>query len=442
MTMSTEVSTNRMAKRINFICINKIENGNGLLIHVYRLKMPKTEKRFFIPMLAVADLLSCFFQACFGITENFYFIQFPSELLCKILQYFSWMTSTWSATILLLISFSRYLKICRPTGKQFTRHQKMNAAFGGLLFSVINTLPVLFFVGFRFQNVICFGNNITVAICDLKHLEESEKTLQNIYIPFEIAVIFLIGILTAAFYIPTGLQIFRKYKKSSRIKSKKQPIYVIQEQPAGEMSLTCENKTFDSTSDRTDGISRDLGSEIWTNTVNRSVSAIEGEQTHHAQKEISPSSNITESRNQAGRIRASPEFISRLKCFLSHPKETKENKGFVRSLRKTLSLVKSKKKRKARHNFMNMFITIIIFYFLTYLPTVITILVITDDPFSHWYSMDVGTLNIVLLMVRSMMINHIVNPFIYGYFDRIFRKAFVKSFNKCSFCGESITKEK
>lgn len=83
---------------------------------------------------------------------------------------------------------------------------------------------------------------------------------------------------------------------------------------------------------------------------------------------------------------------------------------------------------KVRNNFTYMFITIIIFYLLSYLPTFIVILLATGDPFHYWYSMDIVTLNFIMLLRRSSIINHIVNPFIYGYFDRAYRKFFLECF--------------
>lgn len=83
---------------------------------------------------------------------------------------------------------------------------------------------------------------------------------------------------------------------------------------------------------------------------------------------------------------------------------------------------------KVRNNFTYMFITIIIFYLLSYLPTFIVILLATDEPFNYWYAMDILTLNVIMLLRRSSIINHIVNPFIYGYFDRVYRKFFMECF--------------
>lgn len=68
-----------------------------------------------------------------------------------------------------------------------------------------------------------------------------------------------------------------------------------------------------------------------------------------------------------------------------------------------------------RNNFTYMFINITIFYIVLHRPTIILIVFAIDEPFYYWYSMDVTILNFLMMLRRSFVINHIVNPFIYGY---------------------------
>lgn len=178
--------------------------------------MPQTEERFFIPYLAVADLMSTIFLACLGVANNFYFADFPNQVLCKLLHYFSWVTTSWSAFILLMISISRYLKICRPTGKQMTLFGKKWAVYGCLLFAIVNTSPVIFFLGNRYQNVLCLKTNVTVVMCELRDFDGILHTLKMTYIFIEICVTFANAGITAGLYIPIGLQIYRRFTKRSK----------------------------------------------------------------------------------------------------------------------------------------------------------------------------------------------------------------------------------
>ena len=76
--------------------------------------------------------------------------------------------------------------------------------------------------------------------------------------------------------------------------------------------------------------------------------------------------------------------------------------------------------------FNKMFVTIVVAYVLTYLPTgVIMITLISNkdtDSTALLLSFPVWKLQIYIICERTVIINNIVNPFIYGYFDMEFRK--------------------
>ena len=394
------------------LCFGAI--GNGIVLFLYKFKMPQTEERFFIPHLAVADLLSTVCLACLGLTLNYYYTDFPDETLCQMLHYFSWQTTSWSAFILLMISVSRYLKICRPTGKQMTRFWNKCAVYGCLLFTAINASPVLYFTGNRYQNVTCLNSNITVVICGLRDFDRTVNNIKNAYVFFEIFVFFGNAGITTLLYIPIGLQIYRRFKgRSNHINTLSEPEY----------SASAATKCSISITDQT----------IPTVQVEKDAQELEAIDASQA--------NLPIAREQSQQVEAmttsGQEFIC--KYSLSN-RNSQENSNMVTSATKVIEHLPAVcKKRKidskvesnirVRNNFTYMFMTIIIFYLLSYLPTFIIIILATEDPFQYWYSMDVITLNFIMILRRSSIINHIVNPFIYGYFDRVFRERFIDVFS-------------
>lgn len=391
--------------------------GNGEVLFLYGFKMRQTEERFFIPHLAVADLVSSICLAGLSITMNYYYADFPNEILCKLLHYFSWVTSSWSAFLLLMISISRYLKICRPTGKQMTLFGKKWAVYGCLLFAIINTSPVIYFVGNRHQNVSCLNTNVTVAMCELRDFDGILHTLKMTYIFIEICVVFSNAGITAGLYIPIGLQIYRRFLKRSRRKRQIHGLYVLK----GRYSVDKNGRenvetTVCSEECTKKGLNFECESQLDSvvNTIqdnvrqNQQEVAIESEMSCVATNDIKmqyvDNSDIQQSKiRQTGKV--SSYYVKR-----------RHGTRF-----------------KVRNNFTYMFITIIIFYLLSYLPTFVTMLLATDDPFHYWHQMDIVTLNFIMLLRRSSIINHIVNPFIYGYFDRVFRQRFLECFvcKKC-----------
>lgn len=369
-----------------FLCVGII--GNGQVLYLYRFKMPQTEERFFIPHLAVADLMSCVSLACLGITINYFYVDFYNEVLCQLLHYFSWVTSSWSAFILLLISISRYLKICRPTGRQMTVFRKKCAVFGCLLFAIINTSPVIYFAGYRYQNVSCLKRNITVVMCELRDFSGTTHILKMVYIFFEICVIFLNAGITAALYVPIGYQIYTRFRKKPQ--NANQPRDGFKTKPS---------------------FSVDESETVNSEPLTVSTKFSEEELDFRDEGELDSVKNPeNESQKDGGNLDSNYQDIK-------PSSQSKRSK-------KCTSLSRYENNIKVRNNFTYMFITIIIFYLLSYLPTFIVILLATGDPFHYWYSMDFVTLNVIMLLRRSSIINHIVNPFIYGYFDRVYRKFF------------------
>nr|XP_022294800.1 uncharacterized protein LOC111104920 [Crassostrea virginica] len=370
--------------------------------------MPQTEERFFIPHLAVADLLSTVCLACLGISLNYYYTDFPNETLCQMLHYFSWQTTSWSTFILLMISVSRYLKICQPTGKQMTRFWKKCAVYGCLIFTIINTSPVLYFTGNRYQNVTCLNSNITVVICELRDFDRTVNNIKNAYIFFEIFVLFGNAGITTLLYIPIGLQIYRRFKgRSNHINTLSEAEYSASAATKCSISMT----------------------ELTVPKQTTELEAIDASQA-----------NFSTARKQSQQVEemaiSGQEFICKYSLTNGN---NQENSNTVTSASKVIEHIPAvcKERRfeskvesniRVRNNFTYMFMTIIIFYLLSYLPTFIIILLATEDPFQYWYSMDVITLNFIMILRRSSIINHIVNPFIYGYFDRVFRERFIEVF--------------
>ena len=72
--------------------------------------------------------------------------------------------------------------------------------------------------------------------------------------------------------------------------------------------------------------------------------------------------------------------------------------------------------------FNRMFLTIIAVYVLSVLPTAVMILFVNQSDLSIWRDLPFWKLQVYEILSRTFIINNIVNPFIYGYFDTQFRK--------------------
>ena len=98
--------------------------GNISVLYIYTCKMKNTEERYFIPILAVADILACLAGIILGIVSNFYRANYVLDTFCKVGYFFTWATTSASGFMILLIALNRHLIICRPNSPQMTSDGK------------------------------------------------------------------------------------------------------------------------------------------------------------------------------------------------------------------------------------------------------------------------------------------------------------------------------
>lgn len=101
--------------------------GNFVVLYVYFTRLNrKNVERYFVPFLAVVDFAACVIGPTFSLLENVYAVIFPSNLLCKTMWYTTSLSSGLSISVLSIIAINRYLKLCRPHGRQVNRVSQEN----------------------------------------------------------------------------------------------------------------------------------------------------------------------------------------------------------------------------------------------------------------------------------------------------------------------------
>ena len=122
--------------------------GNLVVICVYaRRNSLNNEDRFFIPILAIIDLVSCIVNCSFSISVNSLPVKYDSDFACKFMWFLAMYTTGSSAFTLMLIAIQRYLKLCKPFGKQMT-HKWKKVYLGIILVGmVLVALPCFAFYG-------------------------------------------------------------------------------------------------------------------------------------------------------------------------------------------------------------------------------------------------------------------------------------------------------
>ncbi|XP_071161459.1 cephalotocin receptor 1-like [Mytilus edulis] len=122
--------------------------GNLAVIFVYQFRLKKkTDGRYFIVPLAWTDTVALLITGAFNLTQNIKSVMFPGFGSCKLLIYLSYVSTCISLYLLGAIAIQRYLKICRPFGRQLNLVWKRRCVFLCALASLVLYIPVLFHYG-------------------------------------------------------------------------------------------------------------------------------------------------------------------------------------------------------------------------------------------------------------------------------------------------------
>lgn len=121
--------------------------GNTIVLCVYTLRFQgQHRERYFVPFLALADLLACITCVTFTFYLNFHQADFRNETFCKVMWPLSTGTTFVSVFTLLVITIERYFKVCRPFHE--LRHRRI-VLLAILTMSVLIAAPSPLFFGTR-----------------------------------------------------------------------------------------------------------------------------------------------------------------------------------------------------------------------------------------------------------------------------------------------------
>lgn len=167
--------------------------GNILILTVYSQRYERSNFRYFVLSMAVIDLTSCVTTLPGEILSQMNWYTYEYALICKIKSYFNVFTAWGSASILLLLGFDRYRKICQPLRWQLRPSVAKKLCGMSFLMSAIVAAPILFLWGtqsysYEYQNVF-----VNVSIC-----EKAEEFADEIYPLLYIGLVYV---------LPLGLMI-------------------------------------------------------------------------------------------------------------------------------------------------------------------------------------------------------------------------------------------
>lgn len=378
--------------------------GNMLVILVYGLRMTKkSEERYFIPVLAISDLSGSVICASFAIGLNMFQAKFTNTSICKAWWFFAAFTTYLSMLLLAIIAVHRYLKVCRPFGKQMSVVYKRLSIMLAICLALILGAPTVMLYG----SVDFPNTEKTLVGRRCSKLKNVSKIGSLIYSSIAGLVTLVTITMLIGFYGKIGCTIYRHFQHMSKDGSEKKT-----SEKNAHFTVTSESRShdtketisFDVTSSRSDVTSSRTdvtSSRTYNNeppTLEKCSDIIDNSNTKYSEQDSSDAIqfenvDIVDSKNGPGKSK------TRIK------KKPTKNEDF---------------NRKVMYKFTLMFMMITIVFLVCYIPKVFLIVMEARNP-KFWENFSDHQRAVVLFFYRGYIINNIVNPFIYAFMDLKFR---------------------
>ena len=181
-------------------------SGNATVLYIY-LKKFKTysDGRFFILVLAVLDMVASVVSCSVNLFDVTSILNGAlSRTGCKLARFLNSATTGVSVLIILVIAIDRYLKICRPNGRQMS--------LGWKRLTVVGSLPMVMFVD---MNVLDLKEGLTANVCFYTGVFQ---TLLISYTLVQLLIIVAVLIIMTILYYRIYKRVFRN--QTARVNAK------------------------------------------------------------------------------------------------------------------------------------------------------------------------------------------------------------------------------
>lgn len=401
---NNEIAADRIPNTI-ILCLYMVigVTGNLLVVLVYKSRTHmQTDNRYFILFLAELDLVSVVVGVSYSLYLNFAFVLPKETAVCKIFAFLLQTAGVTSGIVLLYISIQRYKLVCRPARRQITaRHRKVMLGVS-VAAAAIFSIPIS-----AYYDVSIIPNverNVTGFECAIVKPTTLHRVTYAMY--NGIMLLATIGILITMAVLYT-LILKSMMKRSATFKARES-----RRQQLREMA---DANTGDFSSDDFLNIS----SQVPT-TEEESVSRNSQFNMVNLANEKHPRTSMIIDKDDRSKQRES--IATRNSCV--NPQIPK---------RKRKASYQAVKNHFSTHRYSYIFISITFFFAISYIPTVV-VSAFESRSTEFWINQSYASLQILLVLRRMYILNHIVNPVIYGYFDRSFRREVKKTIRKM-FCG-------
>jgi len=152
--------------------------GNSFVCYYYTFKEKKSTNTFFIVVLSVYDLLTCFITMPTDIATLVLYYTFVDNVACKTLRFVNYVLIIASILTLVVIATDRYKRICCFARPQMGIPHAHRVSVIVIVLALLMALPSLFI--FR-SNRVPVVNNLSLDIYGHK-CTTTKETAQRVYV--------------------------------------------------------------------------------------------------------------------------------------------------------------------------------------------------------------------------------------------------------------------
>ncbi|XP_062601516.1 type-1 angiotensin II receptor-like [Saccostrea cucullata] len=183
--------------------------GNSLVLLMYTKYIEdKTGCRYFIPILALVDLLGSVSNVTQFHFDNTMRYIYPGVFLCKLMSFLIVLTGGFSGHLILAIALQRFLLICRPFGKRLTPIVCRIITVVIFWISIGYAAPIFKFkiISYQIKSLNVTGD---VSFC---HIDDGTNNKSAIiaYLGILLLFSFINIFITSGFYIPVIKTVYRR----------------------------------------------------------------------------------------------------------------------------------------------------------------------------------------------------------------------------------------
>ncbi|XP_069141696.1 cholecystokinin receptor type A-like [Argopecten irradians] len=382
-----------------YLVLGILGNSVVIYIHIFRLKT-NWKERFFIPILAVVDLVTCVVSTSFSFSINMLPVKYSNDSGCKVVYFLNMTCTLMSAFMLVVIAANRYMKICKPFSKQMDMFWKKIAIACVIGAALVMSWPCFFFYGSR----EVYNDNTQILGYRCTSVRGPWSAVQPLVFKATLVLLMVfVVVLLVVFYILIGRVVFRQML----LNKKKSSHYG----PSGDCSQQGKSPNSNSTQSSYTTEVPYINNDSVTDNKSQFDSGI-----------VSPI--------ETNEGPATVDYVCHQKSTTNEPKQDQSlTYSNVMKMSRTKTGNKSPGAPGTRLALIFMLITIV--FIVCYVPKV-GMMIYESQNEKFWIELSASELSGFRFIYTAFIINNIVNPIIYGFLDRRFRGEVYRVFR----CGK------